>query len=223
MQYGSTGKSLTDDISAGISRYDADRQQLCTIDAEVFCDNIVQHTLQAINTKNQQKKASVADTQNIILIGMPSCGKTTVGTALAKIMGRQFLDSDEEIIRRYGKNIPQIFAEDGEEVFRRIEIEVIAEISKSIGCVIATGGGVVVKEENYMPLKQSGIICWLHRPIPLLSTSGRPLSLNSLDEMFKIRAPLYSHFSDFSVNNTGTIDDTAKKIAKIFYTENYDY
>ena len=169
-------------------------------------------------------QTATADIKNIVLIGMPGSGKTTVGKTLAKLLGRKFIDTDEEIVRKYHKTIPQIFAEGGEDEFRKMEIGVISELSKNTGCVIATGGGCVLKEENFIPLRQNSLIYWLHRDLSLLPTEGRPLSqAGKLDEMLKARTPAYMHFADVSVNNTGSIDDTAQKIAETFLQDSSDY
>lgn len=169
-------------------------------------------------------RTATADIKNIVLIGMPGCGKTTVGKTLAKLLGRKFIDSDEEIVRKFHKSIPQIFAEDGEDTFRQMEIDVISELSKNTGCVIATGGGCVLKEENYIPLRQNSLIYWLHRDLSLLPTDGRPLSQKSpLADMLKARTPAYVHFADVAVSNMGSIDDTAQKIAETFFQESSDY
>ena len=102
--------------------------------------------------------------QNIVLIGMPSSGKSTIGRALAKQTGRPFIDLDEEIVKTAGRDIPTIFREDGEKVFRDIESEVVRVISQTTGAVIATGGGAVLREENVRRLKRNGILCYLDRP-----------------------------------------------------------
>ncbi len=150
--------------------------------------------------------------RNIVLIGMPGCGKTTVGTALAKLTGRRFVDCDIELVKRDGRTIPEIFAEDGEEGFRRIESEVTADIAKESGLIIATGGGVVTRERNYDPLHQNSIIVCLKRDLNDLATDGRPLSKSrNLSEMEKERAPMYARFADLTVKVHGG-EETAKDI-----------
>jgi shikimate dehydrogenase len=143
-----------------------------------------------------------AQMQNIVLIGMPGCGKTTVGKKLAEATGRVFADADEEIVRLAGKSIPDIFAQDGEEAFRAFETTVLEELGKQSGLVIATGGGCVTKERNYPLLHQNGRIFWLQRDLDLLPTEGRPLSASrNLQKMYDLRKPLYKAFSDHAVNN----------------------
>lgn len=141
--------------------------------------------------------------QNLILVGMPGCGKSTIGHLLAERTGRQFVDADEEIIRMAGKSIPDIFAEDGEDVFRQWETEALEQLGKQSGLVIATGGGCVTKERNYPLLHQNGTIVWLKRNLDLLPTDGRPLSHKErMQEMYAYRAPLYAAFADITVDNT---------------------
>ena len=114
--------------------------------------------------------------ENIILIGMPGCGKSSVGKALAAALNRTFLDADEEIVRRAGCSIPEIFAAQAETGFRRAESAVLADLGKQSGIVLATGGGCVTRPENYPSLHQNGCIVWLTRDLSLLPTDGRPMS-----------------------------------------------
>ena len=153
--------------------------------------------------------------QNIILIGMPGCGKTTIGKHLADRSGKQFADADALIEELAGKSIPQIFAEDGEEIFRRWETTAIEQLGKQSGLVIATGGGCVTKERNYPVLHQNGTIFWLRRDLIHLPTEGRPLSQeNKLQDMYSQREPMYQAFSDFVIENNGTLDNTVDSILK---------
>ena len=151
--------------------------------------------------------------ENIILIGMPGCGKSTVGALLAKKAGRTFVDADAVIAEKAGRSISQIFADGGEAAFRKIETEVLGDICKGSGLVIATGGGCVTRTENYPLLHQNGRIIWLKRDISALATDGRPLSQASkLEEMYQKREPLYSAFADCVINNNLTPEDAADKI-----------
>ncbi|MBE6982689.1 MAG: shikimate kinase [Ruminococcaceae bacterium] len=151
--------------------------------------------------------------ENLILIGMPGCGKSTVGKRLAEITGRKFIDADAAITEKVGISIPEIFAKGGENAFRSIEISVLSEICKGSGLVIATGGGCVTKKENYPILHQNGRIIWLKRDISALPTDGRPLSQsNDLTEMYHKRAPLYQSFADLTVDNNAQQEETAERI-----------
>ena len=153
------------------------------------------------------------NTRNVMLIGMPGSGKSTVGAALAESLGRRLVDVDERIVEMAGCSIPEIFAKDGEEGFRQIEHQALCEVSKESGLVIATGGGVVTRPENLDPMRQNSLIVWLLRDTALLPKDGRPLSqANSLTEMFKVREPLYRAAADCIADNNGSLEDTVKQI-----------
>lgn len=151
--------------------------------------------------------------KNIVLIGMPGCGKTTIGTLLAEKLGRALADADEKIIALAGKSIPEIFAQEGESVFRNWETQALTELGKQSGLVIATGGGCVTQKRNYPLLHQNGYLVWLKRDCRVLPTDGRPLSqANDLGKMYAVRKPLYEAFADIRVENTGTPEETVQKI-----------
>lgn len=154
-----------------------------------------------------------ADMQNIVLIGMPGCGKSTVGRILSEKTGRRFVDADAEIQRMAGKSIPEIFARDGEEAFRNWETKVLSELGKQSGLIIATGGGCVTRERNFPLLHQNGRIFWIMRNIKALPTDGRPLSqANSLAEMYRVRLPLYDKWKDLVIDNNGRPEEAAVRI-----------
>ncbi len=154
--------------------------------------------------------------ENIVLVGMPGCGKTTVGTLLAERTGRTFVDADEELVKKAGKSIPEIFAGEGEDGFRRRETAVLAELGKRAGLVIATGGGCVTRPENYPLLHQNGRIVWLQRDLDALPTDGRPLSQKGkLAEMYQRRKPLYEAFADAVAVQDGTPAETVEKILQL--------
>lgn len=151
--------------------------------------------------------------KNIVLIGMPGCGKSTIGTLLAEKLGRTLADADEKIISLAGKSIPDIFAQDGEPTFRDWETKALTELGKQSGLVIATGGGCVTQKRNYPLLHQNGYLVWLERDCSVLPTDGRPLSqANDLGKMYAARKPLYEVFADIRVENTSTPEETAQKI-----------
>ena len=155
---------------------------------------------------------------NIVLIGMPGSGKSSVAKLLAERTGRDVVELDGAIQEAAGKPIPAIFAEDGEDVFRDLESECIAKAGAKNGVILSLGGGAVTRERNYLPLHQNGRIYCLKRDLPLLATDGRPLSkdLETLKEMEAVRAPLYERFADVTVVNDGTLEDAADAILKDF-------
>ncbi len=154
--------------------------------------------------------------ENIVLIGMAGCGKSTVGKLLADQCGKEFVDADEEIQKLAGKTIPEIFEQDGEEIFRDLETRVLSDLGRQSGLVIATGGGCVTKERNYPLLHQNGTIIWIQRDGNALPTHGRPLSQQTNPAiLYEQRKPLYASFSDKIVPNDGTIAETAEKICSL--------
>jgi len=144
---------------------------------------------------------------NVSLIGMPGCGKSTIGSALAKQLGKTFVDLDEEIERRTGNNIPDIFAREGEEAFRRYEAETLADVAKHTGQIIACGGGVIKNPANVRALRQNGSVLWVQRPLGKLATGGRPLSQGgaALKQLQAERTPLYQAAADAVLDNSSTL------------------
>ena len=140
--------------------------------------------------------------ENIVLIGMPGCGKSTIGKKLAAQQGKKFVDTDALVEQRAGKSILDIFKQDGEAVFRKLEAEVIASVGKENGQVIATGGGSVLSLENVRNLKQNGTVIFIKRDINKLAKEGRPLSQSGdLEEMYKKRLPFYEAAADTVMEN----------------------
>ena len=149
-----------------------------------------------------------------ILTGAPGCGKTTVGTLLAQKLDRTLVDVDPMIVTLAGgKTIPEIFAQNGEEIFRQLETSALENLGKQSGLVVSTGGGCVTRQQNYPLLHQNGVIVWLERDLALLPTDGRPLSQTTrLADMYAVRRPMYEAFSDIRVENSGSPEDTVNKI-----------
>jgi len=155
--------------------------------------------------------------ENIILIGMPGCGKSTVGKLLSEKTEKQFVDADAYLVEKAGRPIPDIFATDGEEGFRALETEVLAELGKQSGLIIATGGGCVTRERNYPLLHQNGTVFCLSRNLEKLPTDGRPLSQNTrLTDMYRVRKPMYDRFMDHLIDNNGTAEAAAGQILRIW-------
>ena len=140
--------------------------------------------------------------QNIVLIGMPGCGKSTIGKRLAAQQGKKFIDTDTLVEQKAGKSIPEIFAQDGEAAFRALEAEVIEAVGKENGQVIATGGGAVLSLENVRNLRQNGTVVFIKRDIDKLAREGRPLSqARDLADMYKERLPFYEAAADTVMEN----------------------
>lgn len=161
--------------------------------------------------------------KNIVLIGMPGCGKTSLGMLLAQMLGRKLTDIDLYIEEQAGCTISDIFQE-GEEVFRNLETEAVLALEEEKALIIATGGGVVKRASNMESLKKNGIIVYIDRSIKDIAADidigKRPLLGNRSDRLMQLyseRHELYKKYSDFIVKNEGEIGETAKKIINILY------
>ena len=152
---------------------------------------------------------------NIALIGMPASGKSSVGRVLAEMTGKTLVDTDEEIVKRAGTDIPTIFKEYGEEYFRQLESQVIGDFAKQNGLVISTGGGAILKKENVTLLKQNATVYFLDRSLDLLvPTEDRPLSSNreAITKRYNERYSIYLASADKRIEGDGTVDEVAKII-----------
>ncbi len=148
--------------------------------------------------------------RNVVLVGMPGCGKTTVGKIVAERLGRPFVDTDSEIERAAGEPIKDIFAKYGEEYFRTLEEKAVGDAGKLAGAVVSVGGGAVMREANRDALRQNGTVVYLTRKTEDLAREGRPLSADAdLGKMLAERAPLYEKISDFTVPNDGDPEKAA--------------
>lgn len=176
--------------------------------AEWFTDSgIDDNKIEAIHRQLQDQM------ENIVLVGMPGCGKSTVAKRLAQLTGKELVDADAQIVATAGMSIPEIFAQGGEEAFRKLETQVLAQLGKRSGIILATGGGCVTREQNYPLLHQNGRIIWLKRDIEKLPTNGRPISqANDLGKLYAARRPLYEAFADQVIDNNGTIQEAAEQI-----------
>ena len=149
-------------------------------------------------------------THNVILIGMPGCGKSTVGRLLAKMLDRPFLDADNEFRSMHGRTPAEVIQTEGEDRFRELEHVLLCALGKKSGVVIATGGGAVTREYNYAPLHQNGLILFLDRDVDKLPSNGRPLSqAKSPAVLYRERIDAYRRFADHTVKSTECPEQTA--------------
>lgn len=159
-------------------------------------------------------------TLNLVLVGMPGCGKSSLGAILAEKMNRTLIDCDAEIIKRAGMPIPEIFEKFGEAHFRDIESQVIQDVCSGSGAIIATGGGAILRSENVEAMRQNGRVCFIRRGIDLLPRNGRPLSSASEDAVAKLwaqRKDKYHASADFIVDNDGVQEAVAAQIEEGFH------
>ena len=194
------------------------------------CDGLPMLVAQAKRAEEHFTGRAIADSENerilsqlrremgnIVLIGMPGCGKSTVGRLLADLTGREAVDIDQQIALRAGCSIPEIFARGGEAEFRALEREETARAGALTGKILLTGGGAVKTPENYGALRQNGRIYHLLRDLGTLPTDGRPLSQGAdLQAMWRQREPLYRRFRDVTMDNNGPAEDTAAVIWRDF-------
>lgn len=153
--------------------------------------------------------------RNIVLIGMPSCGKSTIGGKLSEYLGRELIDTDEEVVRKVGMDISDYFGTYGEDAFRDRESEVIEDLAVSDGKIIATGGGAILREENVRNLKRNGLVVFLDRPLEkLIATDDRPLSssIDALVKRYNERIDIYRSCADVLIDAADGIEDVARRV-----------
>lgn len=172
---------------------------------------------------NEIFKRILCSKENIVLIGMPSSGKTTVGKLLAKKTGKELVDTDVEIVKKTGMEIFEYFKKYGEKEFRQVESEVVKELSKKNSLIIATGGGVILNSDNIRHLKQNGRAYFIDRSLKrLIPTSDRPLSSNikDLEKRYEERYPIYTSACDVRVDGNYDANEVAEKIYGEWKDEN---
>jgi len=170
-----------------------------------YNDGDIERVLQAMRQK----------LENWVIIGMPGCGKSTVGAYLAGRAGRELVDIDREIERRAGMACGEIITQKGEAYFRALESEITKETGAKTGLVIATGGGTVLKPENIFALRQNGRLLWIQRDATRLATYGRPLS-QSLLELEQARTPIYQGIADAVIHHNENWEKLQQKSWEAF-------
>lgn len=179
--------------------------------SEIFADI----TIPAEKIDEIQKKLSY-EMRNIIIVGMPGSGKSSISEKLGQLTGHKVAELDEIFEEKYKISAADCIKTQGEEQFRKMETEIIREEGKSSGLIISTGGGVVTRPENYPLLHQNGTIFWIKRDINELPVDGRPISQsNDLNRLYEIRRPMYERFADHVIENDTTIDEAAEKIIQL--------
>lgn len=179
---------------------------------ELYCDRKITDL-----AASRAESSVEAELKNIVLVGMPGCGKSVIAKELAKSLGREVFDTDEEISRRAGLGIPEIYELFGEEYFRNNEAQIIKEVSRGAGAVVACGAGAILQEDNIKELRRKSTVVFLRREVERLATSGKRFGRDSLMKLYRERIPLYLAASDVIVDVGGTPKDTAKAIVKAVY------
>ena len=177
--------------------------------AELFLNKPLQ-----LHLTDKAERVVRSQRMNIVLVGMPGSGKSTVGLLLAEKLDKVFVDTDAWVENDVGLSISEIFSKNGEEFFRNAESRAVEELSRSGGLVIATGGGAVLRECNCILLRQNAFVVFLQRELHELAISDRPLSvdLSRLTDMAAVRTPLYEQLCDASVENSGSVDEVVQAV-----------
>lgn len=163
--------------------------------------------------------------KNLVLIGMPGCGKTKVGIALSQLLNMPLVDTDQLIVEADGRSIPDIFAQEGEAAFRDMETAAAKRAAAMDGVIIATGGGMVLREENMKALAATGVIFFRNRDIAAIAGEdhgGRPLIGDDKERIYRLydqRITYYQKYAQYTISNTNTVDEAARLIAAIYLEE----
>lgn len=156
------------------------------------------------------------EVRNLVLVGMPGCGKSSIGRLAAERAGRAFYDTDDMVVEMAGCSIPEIFAAQGETAFRDLEAKAVAQAARERSGVIATGGGVLLREENRRALRQNSRIVYLDRALDALPTDGRPISqTRKLEDIYRERLPLFTGVSDVTVVNDAAPEVVAARVLEV--------
>ena len=177
--------------------------------SEAFFDRAIDPAVEDVILREIRSSAL-----NLVLIGMPGAGKSTLGAMLSRSLGRPFVDLDERIAEKAGLSIPEIFERYGQARFRDLESEIIQDVCRSSGHVISAGGGAVLRDENVRAMRQNGRMCHLRRPIDLLALDGRPNSVSreAVRGLWEQRKALYAAAADYTVDNDSDMSEAANRI-----------
>ncbi len=204
---------------------EADRRGICAtgglfmlVAQAVRASELFLNRTYASDTAERIYQKILRQKENVVLIGMPASGKSSVGKALADRMHRPFFDLDAEIVKVAGCSVSEIFQRDGEEAFRNLEAKVLREqMAQKNGIVLATGGGTVLREDNVMQLKQNGRTYFLDRPLELLlPTADRPLasSVDAIRQRYRERYTRYCNCADVCIDGSGSVETVVNLIEK---------
>ena len=180
--------------------------------AEIFFDRPFDDALIDSTVRSMTERFS-----NVVLVGMPGCGKSTVGRLLAQRLGKPFADTDAAVEQTAGRRIPDLIADEGETAFRDHEARAVEDAGRQLGQVIATGGGAILRERNRSALRQNGVVIFLERPLDRLATAGRPLSKGgaALQTLYEERLPLYRAVADFTVAVDDDPEATCERVLEV--------
>lgn len=163
--------------------------------------------------------------KNLVLIGMPGSGKTKVGEELSRRLNMPMVDTDHMIEQEQGRSIPEIFSQDGEPAFRDMETAAVRRAAAMEGVIIATGGGMVLREENMQALAETGVIFFRNRELAAIvgeNHEGRPLIGEDKQRIYRLydqRIGLYNKYAQFTISNTDTVEEAAEQIEQLYRKE----
>lgn len=163
-------------------------------------------------------KEVLQEKRNVVLIGMPTSGKSTIARVLAQKTGNQLIEMDDELVKEFGTSIKEIFETKGELYFRDKETDLAKKLRDAEKCIISCGGGVIKREENMRYLNENGLVIWLDRSVDkLYGTSSRPLckSDDVILNLYNERKDLYQKYADVRIENNGTLEETVEKIIQV--------
>lgn len=156
---------------------------------------------------------TIVDKSNLVLYGMPSSGKTSIGKLVSAVTGKEFIDTDETIKKATGKTPSELINAYGEEGFRKIESQIVKDAAKLSAKIISLGGGAVLNAENVTALERNGVLIYVKRDLSLLSVEGRPLSkINGVEKLYEQRKDVYENIQDAFVTNNGELNSAVNEV-----------